>query len=249
MNVMSEAFVIRPAIFASIPGVRASMSTRHGGVSPQPLGMNLSLNVGDDESNVRRNRSLFLGTLGRGEQETAFAGQCHSATVMKVERAGLHPSCDALYTRQKGIVLAVSIADCVPILLANRKGTAIAAVHAGWRGSKQRILVNAIGRLRQELSVAPADLLAFIGPSAGPCCYEVGPDVSALFHDGTVHVSATRTTLDLKQENRRQLELAGVPPGQIEVDDRCTICGEEVFHSFRRDGVRSGRMLAAITMM
>jgi YfiH family protein len=211
--------------------------------------MNLSYNVGDAEERVKQNRALFLGTVGSTESGTAFAAQCHSGTVTKVEHPGLHPSCDALYTNKKGIALAVSIADCVPILLADRGGKVIAAVHAGWRGSKQRIVSNTIGRLRQEMGVLPSDLFAYIGPSAGPCCYEVGQEVSNLFHDGTVHARGDKATLDLKFENRRQMEIAGVPASQIEVDDRCTICGPDLFHSYRRDGDASGRMLAAILLI
>lgn len=222
------------------------MSTRHGGVSAEPLGMNLSLNVGDDPAAVHENRRRFLAAIGSDEDRTAFAAQCHSGTVAVVERPGLHPSCDALVTFQRGLALAVSVADCVPILLADERGTTIAAVHAGWRGSKQRIVANAIGRLRRERNVAARSLRAWIGPAAGPCCYEVGEEVAALFAGETVVRRGGRTTLDLAFENRRQLTLAGIPEEAIEVDGHCTICGSEQFHSYRRDGDRSGRMLAAI---
>ncbi len=245
---MAEVPIVQPTVFASIPGVRAAMSTRRGGVSVEPFGMSLSLNIGDDESAVHENRHRFLGTIDAEESRTAFAAQCHSATVTLVERPGLHPSCDALVTGRRGLALAVSIADCVPILLADHRGAAVAAVHAGWRGTKQRIVTNAVGHLRRDLGIPPNRLRVWIGPSAGPCCYEVGPDVAALFHGETVVRNGSRTTLDLAAENRRQLDLAGVPPDHVEVDGRCSICGSDLFHSFRRDGERSGRMLAAIIL-
>ncbi|MCU0453767.1 MAG: peptidoglycan editing factor PgeF [Bacteroidetes bacterium] len=243
---MSQVPLVLPTIFSGIPRLRAAMSTRHGGVSGAPLGMNLSLNIGDEVSAVKENRRRFLAAIGSDEAHTAFAAQCHSGTVTPVDRPGLHPSCDALLTVQRGIALAVSIADCVPILLADDRATAVAAVHAGWRGTKQRILSNVVGHLRMDLGIDPRAMRAWIGPAAGPCCYEVGPEVSALFHGDAVVQKGHRTTLDLHAENRRQLVLAGVPAEQIEVDGRCTICGADVFHSFRRDGDRSGRMLAAI---
>ncbi len=245
---MSQVPVVVPTIFTAIPGIRAAISTRMGGVSRAPLGMNLSLRVGDDESHVHQNRARFLAELGANEESTAFAAQCHSATITKVDRPGIHPSCDALMTRSKGLALAVSIADCVPILLAHHSGSVVAAVHAGWRGSKQRILANTIGRMKMEFGIRPGDLLAFIGPCAGPCCYEVGPEVHSLFHGATVRHFATKTTLDLVEENRRQAEMSGIPASMIELDGRCTICGPELFHSYRRDGDASGRMLAAITI-
>lgn len=243
---MSQVPVVVPTIFATTAGVRAAMSTRTGGVSRPPFGMNLSLRVGDDVAHVHENRSRFLAALGATESSTAFAAQCHSATITHVDRPGIHPSCDALMTRAKGVALAVSIADCVPILLAHRSGSVVAAVHAGWRGSKQRILSNTIGRMKREYGIHPGDLLVFIGPCAGPCCYEVGPEVYSLFHGSTVRHVDGKSTLDLTEENRRQGEMAGVPSAQIEADGRCTICGSDLFHSYRRDGDASGRMLAAI---
>ncbi len=243
---MSQVPLVVPTIFSSIPGVRAAMSTRMGGVSRSPLGMNLSLRVGDDESHVHENRSRFLAEIGATEAATAFAAQCHSSTITKVDHPGIHASCDALMTRSKGLALAVSIADCVPILLAHRSGSFVAAVHAGWRGSKQRILANTIGRMKADFRVLPGDLMAFIGPCAGPCCYEVGPEVHALFHGAAIRHNGTKTMLDLAGENRRQAELSGIPSAKIEMDGRCTICVPELFHSYRRDGDASGRMLAAI---
>lgn len=237
---------ILPTVFGSVPGIRAAMSTRVGGVSRAPLGMNLSPHVGDDEAAVHENRARFFGALGTSEANAAFAAQCHSATIVHVNRPGLHPSCDALVTRHPGIVLAVSVADCAPILISDRRGTVVAAVHAGWRGSKQRIVANAVGHMRRDQGAVPKDLLAFIGPCAGPCCYEVGPEVSALFHGETVRQMRSRTTLDLAAENRRQLEMSGLDAQSIETDGRCTICGSELFHSYRRDGESAGRMLAAI---
>ncbi|MEK6649434.1 MAG: peptidoglycan editing factor PgeF [Bacteroidota bacterium] len=243
---MSEIPRVLPTIFASVPGVHAAMSTRVGGVSRAPLGMNLSLRVGDDEAAVHENRSRFFGALGTSEADAAFAAQCHSATIVRVDRPGVHQSCDALVTQHLDIVLAVSVADCVPILISDRQGTLVAAIHAGWRGSKQHVVANTVGLIRQDQGVMPNDLLAFIGPCAGPCCYEVGAEVSVLFHGETVRQLESRTTLDLAAENRRQLERAGLASRNIETDGRCTICGSELFHSYRRDGEASGRMLAAI---
>jgi len=181
-------------------------------------------------------------------------------------------------TRAPGLLLGVQTADCVPILLADTRQRAIAAVHAGWRGTLARIVVKTLGRMRMEFGTRPRDVVAALGPAIGRCCYEVGPEVAQAFSaqfraaadwfDGPFdqlahgeeplwlpwltmmppgHVPPPpRVQLDLRAANRWQLADAGVPESAIAVSDLCTACRTDLLFSYRREGAKTGRMLAVI---
>jgi polyphenol oxidase len=160
--------------------------------------------------------------------------QIHSAGCVEAGgRQGVLGEGDALLEDTPGNAVAVKTADCIPVLLADERNRAVAAVHAGWRGTVANIAVRAIEAMHARFGTRPGDLRAAIGPGIGECCYEVGPEVAAQFgREGRVHI-------DLAAENRRQLEQAGVP--LIAVAGLCTTCNQE-FHSFRRDREQAGRM-------
>jgi YfiH family protein len=164
----------------------------------------------------------------------ATVKQIHSSECIEARgRTGILGEADALLENTAGHAVAVKTADCIPILLVDPLTRAVAAVHAGWRGTVARIGPKAIDKMRERFGSRPADLLAAIGPGIGECCYEVGPEVAAHFgREGRVHI-------DLAEENRRQLAEAGVT--SIAVANLCTMCRDE-FHSFRRDAERAGRM-------
>jgi YfiH family protein len=167
--------------------------------------------------------------------------QVHSAVCVDAcGRAGRVGEGDALLSDTPGLLVGVRTADCVPILLADETHRAVAAVHAGWRGTVQRIAAHAVEALRARFGTAPAELHAAIGPGIGPCCFEVGPEVAAEFG------MAGRVKIDLAAINRTQLIEAGVPPERIYSARLCTMCLPEEFHSFRRDRERAGRMISRI---
>ncbi len=240
--------VIRPTVF---PGsaVLAAVSTRNGGVSPAPLGMNLSFHVGDREENVRRNREIFFSSLGIGVDELAIPEQVHGTTVLRVNAPGSFSECDALIAGASRVFLCISVADCVPILLCDPAVPAVAAVHSGWRGTVGRILEAAVRKMERELGADPGRLRAYLGPAASSCCYAVGGDVAAQFDPRFVRREGGRPYVDLKQANAEQLLGLGVPPSHMEVSPHCTISDLDRFHSFRRDGLRSGRMFAVIGLV
>lgn len=163
--------------------------------------------------------------------------QIHSAaSIPAMGRCGVLGEGDALLENTPGSVVAVRTADCIPILLVDERRRAVAAVHAGWRGTVARIAPLAVGAMRDRFGSHAADLRAAIGPGIGKCCYEVGPEVAAHFGGrGRAHV-------DLAAANRRQLEEIGIPAERIYVCDICTRCRADDFHSFRRDGDAAGRM-------
>ena len=239
--------VIRPLAFP--PGIVAGFSTRSGGVSPPPLGMNLSFRVGDDPSNVRKNREIFFGALGIPPERIAVPGQVHGTTVRRVEEPGEYPETDALISSAKGLFLCVSVADCVPILLLDTQSGAVGAVHAGWRGTASAIVVAALGAMRAEFGTLPSRIIASIGPCASACCYAVGADVASRFPSGCVRNDRGVLFVDLKSANRTQLIGAGVPPETVELRPYCTISDSSLFHSHRREGAKSGRMMGVIGRM
>jgi hypothetical protein len=208
--------------------------------------MNLSFRVGDAEENVRRNREIFFGSLGVLPRELALPGQVHSAIVNRVDSPGHFPDCDALLTIARRVFLCITVADCVPILLYDPTAKAIAAVHAGWRGTASGILTKALEQMSVEFSVSPARVLAYLGPAASACCYVVGDDVASRFNPRFVTRSDTGPLVDLKGANVGELLDAGVPAEQIEISPSCTVSESALFHSFRRDRDRSGRMMAVI---
>jgi YfiH family protein len=241
--------IIKSKIFNAFPEIIMGISTRHGGISPEPLGMNLCYTVGDNPENVRKNRDIFFNSLGISSDQVVFQRQTHSTNVKFVNAPGVHESCDALITRTSGIFLAVSLADCLPILVYDPINKIVAGVHAGWRGSRDRIVLKVLEKLINDYGSRPSGLIAYIGPGAGTCCYEVGGEVANQFStDFLIKNGNGRTYLDLKSFNQGILISTGIPSSQIEVSDYCTICNPDIFHSYRRDKGRSGRMLAIIGM-
>ncbi len=225
------------------------MSTRQGGNADSLFGFNLGFSVGDDEQRVIASRLRFFDQLGLNIKDVAYQKQIHETTIALVNEGGENSLSDALVTKTPMVGLSITAADCVPVLVYAPGDNTIAAVHAGWRGSVQRITWKTLIYLRDELHVDLQNTFVFIAPSAGGCCYEVSEDTASQFPEESVTLSSKNTTLlDLKEVNRLQLLDAGIPEENIEVSSYCTICKPSIFHSYRRDGEFSGRMLAVIAM-
>jgi YfiH family protein len=169
--------------------------------------------------------------------QLATVKQIHSSTCVAAGgRTGILGEADALLEDRPGSVVAVKTADCMPILLADERLHAVAAVHAGWRGTVAKIAAGAVTEMRDRFGTRPDDLHAAIGPGIGKCCYEVGPEVALHFGgQGRGHI-------DLTAANRLQLEEAGVTTKRIYTSDLCTMCLSGEFHSFRRDKEAAGRL-------
>ncbi len=167
--------------------------------------------------------------------------QIHSAACVAAGgRTGVLGEGDALLEDTPGSMVAVKTADCVPILLVDERRRAVAAVHAGWRGTAAGIVGKAVADMAGRFGTEPVDLHAAIGPSIGPCCYEVGPEVAEQFGEtGRIH-------LDLPAINRRQLLEAGVTEGRIYASNLCTMCRPGEFYSYRRDREAAGRLYSFV---
>jgi len=190
---------------------------------------------------------------GFGTRKSVYAPaltlrQVHSAEVVAAgcfadrERQG-----DALVSREPGTTIAVRTADCVPILLLDPVTQAVAAVHAGWRGTAASIATATVARLSAEFGSKPENLQAAIGPSIRACCYEVSSEVAAQFSATCVHNFPGRPPhVDLAQANCEQLKAAGLSNDSIFDSHLCTFCLAEEFFSYRREPANPGRMLSFI---
>lgn len=146
--------------------------------------LNLGFSDWDARERVLENRKKFFRAIGAAKFRFVTLRQSHSDIVHRVDSppANEPPRGDALFTREPGVLLAVQTADCIPILLADTKQRAIAAIHAGWRGTLRRIAAKTLGRMQMEFGTRPEDVIAALGPGIGRCCYEVGPEVVREFH-------------------------------------------------------------------
>jgi len=217
-----------------------AFSTRQGGLSEPPFDtLNLGLSAGDRPDAVAGNRRRLLEGLALERAGLVTAGQVHGATVRPVTGPGHQPSCDALLTRTPGLVLAVSTADCMSLLYS--APGAVAAVHAGWRGAAAGLPAAALRALREAAGVESRAVRVALGPCARACCYEVGPEVAALFPAAAVSRAEGAVRLDLPAVARLQLLEEGLPPGAFEDTGDCTICGRDWYFSHRRDAGRTGR--------
>ena len=174
------------------------------------------------------------------QEDMASLKQIHSAVVLAAERAGLAGEGDALVTSQ-AVPVSIRTADCYPILLADTRNRAVAAVHAGWRGTAARIVVRTMEQMRARFGTDAADLRVAIGPGIGGCCYQVGIEVARQFG------LESAGKIDLAEMNHRLLVENGVAAERIEVLGGCTLCDAHLFHSFRRDRELAGRMVSYVT--
>jgi polyphenol oxidase len=236
--------------------------TRIGGVSGGPYdSLNVSPREGDSPEKVRTNWQRIASAFGIPCEQFFVVNQVHGEKFLIIEDA---VSChslesrqyDAIVTDQPGVAIGIKTADCAPVLLFDKRRRAIAAVHAGWRGTALGIAGKAVRVMAERFSTRPEDLCAAIGPSIGPCCYEVDePVFDALSLQGETHQvlrpgkRQQRWMLDLPLANRIQLEREGVPPGQISDAGLCTCCRQDLFFSHRRDGEKTGRHLNFILLL
>jgi polyphenol oxidase len=249
---MSAVSVLR-AEWPAPARVRAAFSLRAGGVSCGPYAsLNLAAHVGDEPAAVAANRARLRSTLAL-PQEPLWLTQVHGTRVHDADlRLGAHtsspPEADAAVTRTLGTVLAVLIADCMPVLLCRRDGAGIAIAHAGWRGLAGGVMEAALGKLG-----APADeVLAWLGPVIGPRHFEVGDEVHEAFcrHDVRAGAAFARNPRGRWQCDLHQLamqRLAGLGVCSVYGAKRCTFQESDRFYSYRRDGT-TGRMAALIWM-
>jgi YfiH family protein len=232
--------VLKSSLLTALHG----FSTRYGGVSEAPYH---SLNLGgseDQPEHIAQNRKLFLQSLGIGDAAVAWMRQVHGADVC-VAQPGPQ-TCDALVTNEKHLILAVSTADCYPLLLHDAVNNVIGAAHAGWRGTLARIGAATVNAMC-ALGASPQHIRAAIGPGICGEKYEVSEEVIAQFRNaGFPHSIYQNRMLDLARANSFVLEECGINGNHIDTLHRCST--EDDFFSFRRDNGKTGRMWSVIML-
>ncbi len=293
-----SARYIQFALFQQFPELAHGSFTRHGGYSASPhTGLNVSVSNDDSLENVLRNRLLALQSLGLETYPCATAWMVHSADVVTLDGEDWDDwktdwpyrsymiddreliwttrprrKADAIITKRRGVALAMSSADCAPLLFYDPWRGVIAIAHAGWRGTARGIGAATINAMREQFGCQPEHIHAGIGPTIGACCYEVTEEVRRLFlgekhfetlptgerYRNLVLDSAVFTVaeladrnslrLDLWETNRNQLLLAGLSPEHIEVANICTSCQKEHFYSYRAEQGKTGRFPSILAL-
>lgn len=238
------------------PSITAGVTTRDGG--------NQALHCGDIPSNVIQNRKNVAESLNISFETYTCAQQTHGSNIElitpKTAGSGRNDyghsiaETDALITEEKGIFLNIHLADCVPIVIFDSVKKLGALVHAGWKGTVQEIVSKTIRRFIETHGSDVQDIYAGIGPSIGPCCFEIGEDVAFKIKSIQGHSSETVRYEnnayygDLKKANRDQLLASGLLESHIEISSICTSCRNDLFFSHRKEQGQTGRFAAFLLL-
>lgn len=250
---MAKASFIRSHLLAR-HGITGIFSLRNGGVSPPPFdSQNFGPDLGDSDSFIEKN---LLGLM-QSASLTCLphqANQVHKTELLWCRGEGkMHSQqVDILMTNRSNTAVAVRVADCLPVLLADPESGIVAAVHAGWRGTAAGIVRNAVEAMLKH-GAQHENLLAALGPCIGSCCFAIGKDTAEALKKSTAGandclIQTSEIHADLAAINVLQLIETGLKKSHIEVNKACTACQTENFFSFRRDGKQSGRQLAVVAI-
>ncbi len=253
---------LEPKLLADAGISVQGFTTRHEGVSRAPYNsLNLGSNTFDSPHNVQGNRSLLARTFGSRVENFVMVSQTHGTDILVIDQPNpdfahfQKLECDGIITNQPGVMIAVGVADCLPLLLLDPVKGVVAALHAGWKGTAGNIAAKGVASLVKLFGSDSGDILAALGPAIGPCCYEVDAPVQQAFTGSGVAwdqcatpSGSDRWKLDLSAANREQLLAAGVAAEHIEVADQCVSCSSDWFFSYRRDAGETGRQAGFIML-
>ena len=254
---IDDRLYFKSELLGNLKGVTHCFTSSCGGESHSKIqGLNLGFRVGDDPDCVKANYMHVAKDFGFPFENMVGAKQIHSADIRVVTKdmAGCGISrteelfeCDGLVTDVPMLPLTVFYADCVPILLADKDAGVVAAVHSGWRGTVAKIADAAVKIMIDSFGAKAENIVAAIGPSIGPCCFETGEEVACEFESDLVKsLGNGKFKVDLWMANRRVLEKSGVLPHNIEAFEMCTMCNSDVLYSYRTHQEKTGRMGAFI---
>ncbi len=253
---------LEPGLMAKAAVSVQGFTTRHEGVSRAPYNsLNLGSNTNDASYNVQGNRSLLARTFGTRVEKLVMVCQTHGTDILVIDQPNpdyghfLKIECDGIITNQPGIMIAVGVADCLPLLLLDPVKRVVAALHAGWKGTAGNIAAKGVASLVELFGSKSHNILAAAGPVIGSCCYEVDTPVRDAFLKGGVEWESCATAtgsgkwqLDLAAANRMQLLSAGLEKWNIELSEQCVCCQNDWFFSWRRDGQETGRQSGFIML-
>lgn len=259
------AYLTFPA-FESFPFIRHAFSTRLGGVSEREFSaMNLNFGRGDREENVRKNFRLFCAAAGFDPETLVASAQDHHTVVRRVDDSNCGTgiwkprdlqSVDGLITNVPEVTLVTYYADCVPLFFVDPVRRAIGLAHAGWRGTVAKIGEVMVKRMAEEFGSKPGDLFAAVGPSIGPCCFEVDAPVADEFYrleelrprEFVTEKGGGKFMIDLWEANRRILNRSGIAEDRISVAQLCTKCNSDWLFSHRATGGKRGGLAAMMCL-
>lgn len=267
-KITESPFLLQFEILSQEKDINHFTTTRNGGVSKPPFA---SFNLGnyseDDLAAITENRRRLSEALCIRPDRLIVPKQIHSDKVLLVddkflslpetERSKASEGYDALITRQKGICIGITTADCVPVILYDPRKKVIAAIHAGWKGTVSRIVRATICEMQKNFGSSASDILAGIGPSISRDAFEVGEEVVATFQNEKHPVERImirneitgKAHFDLWKANKLQLLDCGVKEPNIELARICTYTHNDIFFSARREGIKSGRMITGILLL
>lgn len=243
--------------------VHAFFTTRRGGFSEGPYAsLNLGFHTGDDARTVTRNWETLLRARGLSGMTTRAEASplrppvmprlCHGAALLDADNAdavAAHAGADAVFTRVRGRPIAVTTADCLAALVVDPAAGVVAAVHAGWRGTRDNILGRTLTRLFSEGLCRPATTFVALGPCLSPAALEIGADIAATLPGAHVVAIGGRFHFDLRGCNHAQAVATGVPGAHISFVGGCTREDPDLYFSYRRDRGVTGRMAACIVLV
>jgi polyphenol oxidase len=253
---------VEPALMAQTGMVSAGFTTRHEGVSRPPYNsLNLGMNTLDSPHNVEGNRSIVARAFGGSVERFVGVNQVHGVDLLVIDAPNpdyahfQKIACDGIVTNQRGLMITVGVADCVPVLLLDPGKGVAAALHAGWKGTAAGICGKGVKAMREVFGCNPSDIVGAVGPAIGRCCYEVDSPVIAAFRssghlseDVAVEKGGGKWMLDLALANREQLLAAGLSEKNVEKSDHCVSCAKDLFFSYRRDGGETGRQVGFVML-
>lgn len=254
---------LEPAHMAASRVSVQGFTTRHEGVSRAPYNsLNLGANTLDSPHNVQGNRSLLARTFGTKAEKLVMVNQCHGTDILVLDEANTDYAhfqrlqCDGIVTNQPGVMIAVGVADCLPLLLLDPVNKVAAALHAGWKGTVGNIAAKGVETLVNIFGSEQGQILAALGPAIRSCCYEVDEPVRKAFAEKgldwerfAIDNGNGKWRLDLSAVNRSQLLEAGVHEENIEAAPHCVSCQHDWFFSYRRDERETGRQAGFIMLV
>lgn len=238
--------VLKSSLLSRFPEIVFGFSTKIGLRRSKPYYFNMSLSVQDSQELVQQNRKYFFRRLGLSDSTIATQKQVHGDKVTFIDEGINCGESDAMITDKPNLGLAISSADCPAIFLYDIKKKVIAAVHSGWRGTARKILLKVLIKLKDDFNSEPGDLIAYVAPSISQKNYEVGEEVASIFDAKYSINKNSKYLLNLQEVNRDVMLNFGLIKKNIQVSSLCSYEMNNILHSFRRDGEKSGRAFGVI---
>ncbi|MGE5435681.1 MAG: peptidoglycan editing factor PgeF [Syntrophothermus sp.] len=239
--------ILKSAIFNKYSNVIFGFSTK-AGENGAPYYFNVSSSVGDDPENVNANRKKYYEGLGLTNDNICYQKQIHSAVVTYVDKPGHCGESDAMITDKPNLGLAISTADCTPVFVYDKIKKVIAGIHSGWKGTQLNIITAALNELKDKFNSNPEDLIVYIGPSISQEKYEVGKEFTEIFDAKFINEINNKFYLNVSGINYKRILDFGIPKENVQYSTLCSYDLKNLLHSYRRDGLKSGRSFGIIAM-